>query len=250
MNEQFAHYATTVPGNGEYSAPIPLHFVHERSDDEAATPLLLIHGWASTHLEWSRIIKPLAQQGSKAFHVVAVDLPGFGFSPAARQPGLGAREMGRAFDALMRQLGYDKYGLVTTDLGWLIGMWMVEDVRDSIIGHFTDFFLVPTSESDFARQAQNETTEEENQFMAAAGEWFANHASYATMMNQKPAAISLAFTDSPVGFAGWLWDLKYGSSDGFAYEYNELITDTMLQWIQPPYPSIEIYSGMNRVSWS
>jgi pimeloyl-ACP methyl ester carboxylesterase len=132
MNEQFAHYATTVPGNGEYSAPIPLHFVHERSDDEAATPLLLIHGWASTHLEWSRIIKPLAQQGSKAFHVVAVDLPGFGFSPAARQPGLGAREMGRAFDALMRQLGHDKYGLVTTDLGWLIGMWMVEDVRDSI----------------------------------------------------------------------------------------------------------------------
>ncbi|OJJ66188.1 hypothetical protein ASPBRDRAFT_138561 [Aspergillus brasiliensis CBS 101740] len=246
MNEQFAHYATTVPGNGEYSASIPLHFVHERSDDDAATPLLLIHGWASTHLEWSRVLKPLAQHGDKAFHVVAIDLPGFGFSPAARQPGLRAREMGRAFDALMKQLGYEKYGIVTSDLGWLIGMWMVEDVRDSIIGHFTDFFLVPPSESDFARQARNETTEEENQFMVTAGEWFAKHASYATVMNQKPAAISLAFTDSPVGFAGWLWDLKYGSSDGFSYEYDELITDTMLQWIQPPYGSIQVYSDMNQ----
>lgn len=155
--------------------------------------------------------------------------------------------MGRAFDSLMKQLGYEKYGIVTSDLGWLIGMWMVEDVRDSIIGHFTDFFLVPPSESDFARQARNETTEEENQFMVTAGEWFAKHASYATVMNQKPAAISLAFTDSPVGFAGWLWDLKYGSSDGFSYEYDELITDTTLQWIQPLYGSIQVYSDMNQV---
>ncbi|PIG80479.1 hypothetical protein AARAC_001626 [Aspergillus arachidicola] len=246
MNEKFAHYATTVPGNGEYPAPIPLHFVHERSDNDAATPLLLIHGWASTHLEWSRVMKPLSQGGNKQFHVVTVDLPGFGFSPAARQPGLRAREIGRAFDALMKQLGYEKYGIVTSDLGWLIGMWMVEDVHDSIIGHFTDFFLVPPNESDFTRQAKNETTEEENRFMTTAGEWFAKHASYATVMNQKPAAISFAFTDSPVGFAAWLWDLKYGSSDGFPYEYEELITDTMLQWIQPPYGSIRFYSDMNQ----
>ncbi|KAJ5083107.1 hypothetical protein N7532_012150 [Penicillium argentinense] len=247
MNEQFAHYATTVPGNGDYTAPIPLHFVHERSNDNAATPLLLIHGWASTHLEWSRVIEPLTHgSNNKSFHIVAVDLPGFGFSPAATMPGLRAREIGRAFDALMKQLGYEKYGIVTTDLGWLIGMWMVEDVHDSIVGHFTDFFLVPASESDLARQARGETTEEENNFMATAAEWFTKHASYATVMNQKPSAISFAFTDSPVGFAGWLWDLKYGSSDGYLYEHEELITDTMLQWIQPPYHAIRAYSDMNQ----
>lgn len=247
LNEEFKHYATTVPGNGDYRTAIPLHFVHERSNDSAATPLLLIHGWASTHLEWSRVIKPLSQGGDKSFHVVAVDLPGFGFSPAATGPGLRTRELGRAFNALMNQLGYERYGIVTTDIGWLVGMWMAEDVHDNIIGHFTDFFLVPPSQTDFARQAANETTDEENQFMVTAGEWFAKHASYAAMMNQKPAAISLAFTDSPVGFAGWLWDLRYGSSDGYHYDHEELITDTMLQWIQPPYSAIRMYSDMNQV---
>ncbi|KAE8143607.1 hypothetical protein BDV38DRAFT_276690 [Aspergillus pseudotamarii] len=53
--------------------------------------------------------------------------------------------------------------------------------------------------------------------------------------------VSLALTDSPVGFAAWLWDLKNTGSDGYPYSYEEIITDTMLSWIQSPYGSIQDY---------
>lgn len=248
INEEFDHYATTVPGNGNYSAPIPLHFLHERSENEEATPLLLLHGWSSTHLEWSSVIKKLSQGGEKSYHVVAVDLPGFGFSPAPTQPGLGHKEMGVAFDALMQQLGYGKYGIVSTDIGWLVALSMVEHVSENIIGHFTDFFFAMPTPSDFARQSSNETTREENEYLAGLNEFTTRHFAYATVQNQKPGLLAAILADSPVGMAAWLWDLKQGSSDGHARTYEQIVTDAMMTWIQDPYGSIRTYSLINEVS--
>ncbi|KXH66393.1 hypothetical protein CSAL01_10008 [Colletotrichum salicis] len=133
MNDDFDHYATTVSGG-----------------DTNATPLLLLHGWPSTNLEWSKVIKPLSENSEQPFHIVAPDLPGFGFSPEPQHPGLGLREMGSAFDALMHQLGYEKYGIATTNLGWVTGRWMTIDVRDSILGHMCDFFLAEATTEDQA----------------------------------------------------------------------------------------------------
>ncbi|EKG15498.1 Epoxide hydrolase [Macrophomina phaseolina MS6] len=223
MNEEFDHYATTVPGNGTYSAPIPLHFVHKESKNEGAVPLLLVHGWSSTHHEWSSAIKKLSQNGEKSYHVVAVDLPGFRFSPAPTQPGLGAKEVGVAFDALMQQLGYSEYGIVSTDIGWAIAMSMVEHLSQNIIGHFTDFFFAMPTPSDSARQANNETTEEENEYLAALKEFAKRHFAYATVQNQKPGLLAAILVDSPVGMAAWLWDLKHGNSDGYAFTHEEII---------------------------
>ncbi|KAH6988851.1 Alpha/Beta hydrolase protein [Ilyonectria sp. MPI-CAGE-AT-0026] len=235
---QFDHYATTVPGSRNYTAPIPLHFVHQRSANSDATPLLLLHGWSSTHFEWSRVIGPLTQNGNKTFHVVAPDLPGYGFSPAPTQPSMGPREMGAALNALMKQLGYETYGIVSTDLGWALGMWMVEDFPDSLTGLFTDFYRVPPLPSDLSRQAVNDTTKEEDDFIEVSNVWDSSHSAYATVQVQKPQALSLAVTDSPVGFAGWLWDLRYAISNGYSYTYEELITGAMLLWIQSPYGSM------------
>ncbi|KAH7020682.1 Alpha/Beta hydrolase protein [Macrophomina phaseolina] len=247
INEEFDHYATTVPGNGNYLAPIPLHFVHERSTNEGAVPLLLLHGWSSTHLEWSSVIKKLSRNGEKSYHVVAVDLPGFGFSPAPTQPGLGPKEMGVGFDALMQQLGYRKYGVVSTDLGWLVAMSMVEHVSENIIGHFTDFFFAMPTPSDFARQANNETTQEENEYLESLNEFTRKHFAYATVQNQKPGLLAAILADSPVGMAAWLWDLKQGGSDGYAFTYEQIITDAMVTWIQNPYGSIRAYSLINEL---
>lgn len=241
INSQFEHYATTVQGSDDYPHPIPLHFIHQQSKSTDAIPLLLLHGWPSSSLEWSKVIKPLVEHAGQSYHIVAPDLPGYGFSPAPTRPGLGPRQMGKAFDALMHQLGYARYGLVTTDLGWFTGMWMVHDVANSITAHFTDFFLAPPSPEDQARQQSGETTAEESAHMAAVGAWFKDHWGYATIHAQKPLAMSLALTDSPVGFLGWFMDLNHGTSDGYSYTFDELITDAMILWIPGPYANIRAY---------
>ncbi|KAH7021911.1 Alpha/Beta hydrolase protein [Ilyonectria destructans] len=245
LNKELKHFAITLPGNGNYTAPIPLHFVHEKSPDKNAIPLLLLHGWSSTHYEWVQTIKPLTRdKGKQNFHIVAPDLPGFGFSPAATQPGMGPKEMGRAFDALMKQLGYTTYGLVSTDIGWTIGMWMTEVAKDSISAHFTDFFLVSPTAEDLVRQERSETTEEENAFIAGSAAFGSRHYGYGIIQTQKPQQISLPLVDSPVGLASWLWDLKEGSSAGYQYTYEELITDTMLNYAQPITGAIRVYSDL------
>ncbi|KAI9151305.1 putative epoxide hydrolase [Paramyrothecium foliicola] len=241
MNEEFDHFATVVPGSGNYTQSIPLHFVHQRSETRDAIPLLLLHGWPSSHLEWSKVIKPLASHSKQSFHVVAPDLPGFGFSPAPKQAGLGPREMGRAFDSLMKQLGYDKYGIATTDLGWTVGMWMAQDVQESIIGHMCDFFMVPPGDEDKARMQKGSLTSEESKYMSSMGAWFASHSAYSAAHSQKPAALSLALADSPVGLLGWCWDLSRSVSDGYAHSEEGLITDTMMLWIPGPYANIRAY---------
>lgn len=247
INDEFKHYATVVPGSGNYNLPIPLHFVHHVSKNEDAIPLLLLHGWPSSFLEWSKVIKPLSEHANRSFHVVAPDLPGFGFSPAPKQPGMGPREMGRAFDLMMKQLGYDKYGIATTDLGWTVGMWMVHDVQDSIIGHMCDFFMVPPNEDDQARMQAGTLTTEESEYMSGMNTWFSSHSAYSTAHSQKPLALSIALGDSPIGLLGWCWDLIHTVSDGYPYSEKELITDTMMLWIPGPYSNIRSYLEFYKV---
>ena len=249
LNSEFEHYATTVPGNGNYTKSIPLHFVHHRSTDSGATPLLLIHGWPSTFLEWSSVIKPLTNSSpGKPFHIVAPDMPGFGFSPAPKQSGMGPREIGRAFDALMHQLGYDKYGIVTTDLGWFTGMWMVHDVRHSIIGHMTDFFLAEPNADDLARLQAGTASKDEVDYVASTKAWFDSHWAYATTHGQKPLALGAALADSPVGLLGWYWDVNHATSDGYEYSPEQLITDAMMLYIPGPYANMRAYHEVFNVS--
>ena len=250
MNYELDHYATTVPGNGNYLLPIPLHFIHQRANKIDGIPLLLLHGWPSSYLEWSKVIKPLAQYPDQPFHIVAPDLPGFGFSPAPTGPGLGPREMGRAFDSLMHQLGYERYGIVTTDLGWFTGMWMVYDVQESILGHMTDFFVVPPNATDRERLAKSEASREEIAYIAASDEWYTRHWAYASVHGQKPLALSLSLADSPVGVLGWYWDINHATSDGYQYSHEQLITDAMMLWISGPYSNIRAYLEVFKVHGS
>ncbi|EXM14546.1 hypothetical protein FOTG_17055 [Fusarium oxysporum f. sp. vasinfectum 25433] len=210
----------------------------EVEKNSKATPLLLLHGWSSTHLEWRKVFPKL----SKNFHVVAIDLPGYGFSPAPIKSGLGAKEQAIAFDTLMQQLGYKKYGVVSTDLGWIYGSAMTEYVGENIIGHFTDFFLAQPTPEILARAEQGKTTQEENEYLAGLNEFSTNHFAYASVQSQKPGLLAGIMSDSPVGTAAWLWDLKEGSNDGVEPTQEEVVTDGFVTWIQDTYGSIRSYS--------
>ncbi|KAL1857247.1 hypothetical protein Plec18167_004724 [Paecilomyces lecythidis] len=244
INANFSHYAVTVPGSPEYNHSVHLHFLHERSPSENAIPLLLIHGWPSSHLEWSQVIKPLVspeQLTDQHFHVVAPDLPGFGFSPAPSYGGLTPSQMGFAFDHLMHVLGYDKYGVLSTDLGWWVGMWMADVASESLIGHLTDFWIQEPNATDLERFEQNKTAPDETAYINSRQAWDNKHAGYSDIQSKNPLALGQAMTDSPVGYAGYMWTPLRAGSDGHEYSFDELITKTLIVWIQGTWGNLRAY---------
>ena len=105
LNE-LEHFRTAIDGQS-------IHFVHARSGHADAFPLLLIHGWPGSVVEFldviPRLTDPEAHGGraDDAFHVIAPSLPGYGFSEPPRTPGWDVRRIAHAFVELMRRLGYD-----------------------------------------------------------------------------------------------------------------------------------------------
>jgi pimeloyl-ACP methyl ester carboxylesterase len=245
INGNFSHYAITIPeGGGDYEHPVSFHFVHERSAREDAIPILLLHGWPSTHLEFEKVIAPLAcpeDPDAPAFHVVVPDLPGYGFSPAPTHSGLGSAQMGLALDKLMKKLGYEKYGLMGTDLGWFVALFMGQVVPDSLIGFYADFSFIQPNATDLERLANGQVTEEERVYMTALADWLDNHYIHGPAHSLSPLAIAQAMTDSPVGFAGWMWHLMHPISDSYPYTLRQIITNAMMLFIQGTYGNIRLY---------
>lgn len=253
INGNFSHFALTVPETPGWPHEVPLHYIHERNEDEEALPLLLLHGWPTTSWEFCRVIEPLTSPNSNytGHHVVAPDLPGFGFSPAPKYSGLGPKALAGIMDALMAQLGYDRYGVVSTDLGWLVGMQMASEVPEGrITGHFSDFFISLPNDTDIARAQNGLTTEEENKYMASAQTWYDQHTGYQQVHIQQPLAIAQALGDSPVGFAGWVWHLLASAGDAYPYTLDDLINSAMLLFTQGPYNNIRYYRESFGVSTS
>jgi pimeloyl-ACP methyl ester carboxylesterase len=245
INGNFSHFAITVPQTPEWPHEVPLHFIHERAEDDGALPLLLLHGWPSTSAEWHKVIGPLVSPSDASFaghHVVAPDLPGYGFSPAVKYAGFDAKTTAIVMDAFMKQLGYDRYGIVSTDLGWWIAMRMLEVVPEGrIAGHFCDFFLPQLTDEDNERYDNNQTTPEETRFISSSREWSARHTGYQYVQERQPLAVGQAFSDSPVGWAGWVWHILESVSDGYRYTYDEIITTAFVLFIQGTYGNIRDY---------
>ncbi len=134
-----------VTAGPNYTHPIPLHFVHHRSPRQDAIPLLHIHDSLGSFIEVEGIIDSLTNPQdttAPAFHVVAPDIPGFGFSPAPEFPGLGLREVGQGFNDLMSQLGYERYVIGGGDFGALTLRHMATDFPDSVASVCSYFYLV------------------------------------------------------------------------------------------------------------
>lgn len=252
INNNFSHYAVNVPGTRNYTHPISVHFIHERSSVDDAIPLLLLHGWPSTSLGYSEVIKPLAHPSASAertpsFHVVVPDLPGFGFSPAASYPGLGPREMGDSFNTLMHQLGYKRYMVQSTDLGWFVGSFMTEVARDSVVAHSTDFWFAPPDATDLERYANHTTSPEENISIEATQAFQAEDFGYANIHSTRPLQLAHGMTDSPVGWAAWIWQLIKALNDGYDYSYEYIISTAYTLWLQGAYANIRTYKEFLKV---
>jgi pimeloyl-ACP methyl ester carboxylesterase len=249
INANFSHFYTTVPPPSEnYNETVDLHFIHQRSERKNAIPILLLHGWPSTSLEWQKIIPGLVKPNNDsqpAFHVVAPDIPGYGFSPALKgsRVGVDRKVYATIFASLMKQLGYDRYILYSTDLGTVVAMSLVVDYKEHIINHVSDFYISMVSDADQARFKANQTTPEETAYINSSNAFFGQHSGYSAIHSTYPLTLAYALNDSPVGFLAWIYHLSQGVTD-FQFSAQELITDTLVLYIPGVYNNIRSYKEL------
>lgn len=171
-----------------------IHFLHVRSPEPDALPLVLTHGWPGSVFEYFRVIEPLTNPVSRgadatdAFHLVIPSVPGFGFSGPTHEPGWNPDRIARAWIELVHGLGYDLYGAAGNDWGSIISPQIGRFDPDHVVGtHVTQIFLAPSGDPD---ELVDPTPEE--LIARESFEWFKkNMSAYDTLQSQQPQTLAL-----------------------------------------------------------
>ena len=221
LNE-LPHFVADIDG-------LTIHFVHQRSEAPDALPVLLVHGWPTGFPEMTKLFARLTD-----FDVVVPTLPGFGFSPPARERGVGYARVAAALHRLLTEgLGYDRFGLHGTGLGAYVNGWITYDHPDAVVGfHTHDPALVPLPSFE---PPEPPMTPDEAAFRERSRAWAAAEGAYAEVQRTKPQSLGHALTDSPAGLAGWLLDKHRTWSDCHGdverrYTKDELLTGFTIYW--------------------
>jgi pimeloyl-ACP methyl ester carboxylesterase len=229
----FPQFTTEIDGQ-------TIHFLHVRSQEPAAIPLILTHGWPGSVVEFLKVIGPLTDprahggSPSDAFHVVAPSLPGFGFSTPVREPGWIHGRIARAWATLMQRLGYDRYGAQGGDTGWIVSPELGRVAPEQVIGvHVNGGLEFPPG--DLAELER--LTDAERTRLAAAEHLRREATGYAAIQSTRPQTLAYALNDSPVGQLAWIvdkfrdWtDPAHDLPEG-AVDIDQLLTDVTLYWL-------------------
>ncbi|MFC5815453.1 epoxide hydrolase family protein [Nonomuraea harbinensis] len=177
-----------------------IHFVHVRSDNPDALPLILTHGWPGSFAEYLDAVEPL----SRHFHLVVPSLPGYGFSGPTRELGWDNLRIARAWAELMSRLGYTRYGAVGNDAGSMISPEIGRVDPGHCVGvHVTQLFSFPSGDpAEFAG-----LSEEDQQGLAVLDWFWKEKGAFNVLHSQQPQTLAHALMDSPSGLVGWLAQL-------------------------------------------
>ena len=206
-----------------------IHFLHVRSPEPDATPLILTHGWPTSVVEWLDVIGPLTEprthggDPADAFHLVIPSVPGFGFSGSTRERGWDRYRVARAWAELMQRLGYDRYGAAGNDGGSLISPEVGRVDPEHVCGvHVTQVFSFPSGDP-----AELAGLSEEERGKLAFAEWFTqNRGAYDKLQSTEPQNLAHALADSPAGLLGWNAQLLGASLDP-----DYVLTNVMIYWL-------------------
>ncbi len=183
-----------------------IHFIHVRSAEPGATPLVLTHSWPGSVIDYLDVIEPLTDpvahggRAADAFDVVIPSLPGFGFSGPTREPGWNRYRTARAWVELMHRLGYERYGAVGNDAGSFVSPEVGRLDPDHVVGvHVTQLFSFPSGDpAEFASLSEADLAALE------VLQWFnENKAAFNALHAQQPQTLAFALTDSPAGLLAW-----------------------------------------------
>jgi microsomal epoxide hydrolase len=222
---RFDQFTTEIDGQ-------QIYFIHQRSRRPDAIPLLLIHGWPGSILEFLALIEPLTHpkdSHTPAFHVIIPSLPGFGFSGPTTTRGWGPQRMAKALVVLMDRLGYSRYGIQGGDWGSLIARNMAYQAPTHVIGLHLNLITVDPPNPEAVAQM----SDAERKRLS----WFdRGESSFFFLQAAEPQTVAYALTDSAVGWLAWMIDkfqLLTDNNGDFltAVDRDSFLTDVTLYWV-------------------
>ena len=232
----FDHYKTQLP---EVLGDARLHFIHQRSRHEDASPLVVTHGWPGSIVEFYKIIGPLVDptaHGGKpedAFHVVCPSIPGYGFSDAPRTRGFDIRRLGETLVALMRKLGYSAYGAQGGDWGAMATSYVGLIDPDHCRAIHLNMVAVPRPRDENVIET---LSPDELAALTKMRESMRDEMGYQAIQGTKPQTLGYGLTDSPAGLAAWIIEKFRAWGDTgeelfTRFTKDELLANVALYWL-------------------
>lgn len=238
----YPQFVTNIDG-------LDIHFIHVRSKNPNALPVIITHGWPGSVIEQLKVIGPLidpAAYGGKAedsFDVVIPSLPGYGFSGKPTELGWDAIRTAKAWIVLMDRLGYKKYVAQGGDWGNAVTEQMALLKPAGLIGIHTN--MPATIPDDIARalasggSAPSGLSAEEKYAYEQLDFFYKKGLGYAQEMALRPQTL-YGIADSPVGLAAWMIDhdsqsydlivrVFDGKSEGLTRE--DIVENIALYWL-------------------
>ena len=232
------HFTTEIDGQ-------TIHFIHVKSREANAIPLMLVHGWPGSIIEFLDQIEPLTDpvkhggRAEDAFDVVVPSLPGFGFSGPTQASGWNNIRIGNAFIELMGRLGYDKFAMQGGDVGAILGPEMGRLAPEKFIGlhlNAATMGFIPMGPVDEADLAQ--FTPAEKKRLAMLQEFMQVKFGFNLLQSNQPQLVAYALADSPVGLMSWITQLMDPEEVG----EERFLTNFMIYWFTGTAPSsIRVY---------
>lgn len=241
----FPQFVTELDGH-------QVHFVHVRSPEPDALPLLLTHGWPSSIVEFLDLVGPLTDPRAHggdprdAFHVVIPSIPGFGLSGPTREAGWSVARVAAAWARLMDRLGYRRYAAHGGDTGALVSRALgLADPEHVVALHLTSLYSASATaeDADFSVEEEKRSVEAGYRFEYELG-------GYAAIQSTRPQLIAYGLTDSPVAQLAWIADgFKEWTDPGSAVGRDRLLTNVMLYWLTATAGSSARYYKEGAETW-
>lgn len=231
LNE-IPQFTTTIDGAN-------VHFLHVRSPEPQALPLIVTHGWPGSVAEFLDVIGPLSDPRSHggdpadAFHLVVPSIPGYGLSGPTRQTGWDVPRIAHAWAELMRRLSYRRYGGQGGDWGHAITRELGIIDADHIVGaHLNTLLTLPTGDP-IENAALTPDDKARLERLARAEPEMSG---YIRVQATRPQTLAYALTDSPVGQLAWIVEKFKEWTDSAevpedAIPRDRLLTNVMLYWL-------------------
>jgi microsomal epoxide hydrolase len=224
----FPQFTTTIAGQR-------VHFLHVRSPEPDAVPLIMTHGWPGSVVEFTKVIGPLTDprahggDPADAFHLVLPSIPGYGFSGPTREPGWNVARIALAWDELMSRLGYERYGAQGGDWGSAISRELGVSAPGHVIGVHLNMLLTAGMPDD------PDLTDVEKRRVERLRQFRATGMGYGAIQSTRPQTLAYALTDSPAGQLAWIVDKFREWTDGEmpedAVDRDQMLTNITVYWL-------------------
>ena len=237
----YPNFITNIDG-------LDIHFIHVKSKHANALPVIITHGWPGSIIEQLKIIGPLtdptAHGGSAAdaFDVVIPSLPGYGFSGKTTAPGWVVPRIAKAWDVLMKRLGYTRYVAQGGDWGNAISEVMALQQPAGLLGIHTNMSATVPEAIRTALPAGPPPaglSADEQHAWDQLTDFYTHGLGYALEMNQRPQTL-YGVADSPIGLAAWMLDHDIQSYDLIARVFDgaqegltrdDILDNVTLYWL-------------------